>query len=260
MSVHNPAYVTSFIVVNVLHWYQKKYRSGIGIKENKVFVLTSGNYKRYPALWQFFCCSMSSSDKLENSRSHTQSPNCLFQISCTVWCSWREQWTVTTVGYTQRGWSAGDFIRSWNTDNTSKLASVFFFFFFLLGGPGAATSSIHPSFCIGHVVRCVKVSQSWRLCACLLYLAEGQPRRLSSSTLQFPYKVQAVVNANSWSLLCVCVLGVVGVQRVKTEHSRETLVGDRSICKVNRISSWRSREVLLKAPTDNTQGIINGNG
>lgn len=71
-------------------------------------------------------------------------------------------------------------------------------------------------------------------------LAEDQTRRLDSSPLQFPNKVKAVMDANSGLLLCMCrcvFWGAAGLQKVTVEYSRETLVGDSSFLKVNRISS-----------------------
>lgn len=68
--------------------------------------------------------------------------------------------------------------------------------------------------------------------------------RRDSSPLQLPNKVQVVMNANNLILVervCVwrevCVLEAAGVQKVTVEYSRETVVGDSSFCKVNRISS-----------------------
>lgn len=159
-------------------------------------------------------------------------------------------------GYTESGLSTRDIVRHWSTDNTSKLVSIVF------TECSWCWSIVNPIQAAGTVIMCAKVPQNWSQSK-YAYLAEDQTRRLDSSPLQLPNKVQTLMNAQPRHLLCVCrcvFLGVVGLQKVTVEYSRETLVGDSGSYKVNRISSWRSREVLLKAPTDNTLGIINGNG
>lgn len=87
---------------------------------------------------------------------------------------------------------------------------------------------------------CAKVPLNWGQPK-YAYLAKDQTRHRDSSPLQFPNKVQVLMNAKSRLLLCVCVsvcfLGAVGVQKVMVEYSRETLVGDSNFHKVNRISS-----------------------
>ncbi len=165
---------------------------------------------------------------------------------------------MKSFGYTESGLSTRDIIRHCSTDNTSKPVSILFHWVYLL----LLHRLSNPGYFSGIVVMCADVSLNWGQPK-YAYLAKDQTRRLDSSPLPFPSKVQTLINANTRLLLCMCrcvLLGAVGCKRWRVEYSRETLVGDSSSCKVNRISSWRSREVLLKAPADNTLGIINGNG
>lgn len=73
----------------------------------------------------------------------------------------------------------------------------------------------NPGFFTGIVVMCADVSLNWGQSK-YAYLAKDQTRRLDSSPLQFPNKVQTLINANSRLLLCMCrcvLLGAVGCKR-----------------------------------------------
>lgn len=151
---------------------------------------------------------------------------------------------MKSLGYTESGWSTGDIIKHWSTDNTSDRWQVITF----LGGPVAAISSIHPDCCVGHVVRCVKVPQIWSQ-SNFFCLAEDQTRPLNFWTLQFPNNVQVVMIVSSW-FLAVCVCECFGYSgRAKSDGRL-----------FQRDSSWRQKypqgkqDLLLKVEGGASQG------